>query len=308
MIQIDNLSKRYGKFEALKKVSFEVGKGQVFGFVGPNGAGKTTTMSILSTLLAPTSGKAYVGGFDVVKYPKKVKQLIGYMPDFFGVYDNLKVYEYLNFYASCYGISKAEREQVIPKILELVNLSHKNDSYVDLLSRGMKQRLGLARCLIHNPEVLILDEPASGLDPRARIEMKEILKELRNMGKTIIISSHILSELAEMSDVIGVIEDGKMITIGSVDEIHSRMNEQKRIKFRSIEDMDKLDIFLRENPYITSTTREGNYLVAGFNGTDNEQAQLLNEIVKANFRLLSFAEIEGKLEDIFLEITKGVGQ
>lgn len=308
MIQIENLSKRYGRFEALKGVSFEVNQGQVFGFVGPNGAGKTTTMSILSTLLAPTSGKAYVGGFDVVKYPKKVKQLIGYMPDFFGVYDNLKVYEYLNFYAGCYGISSSEREQVIPKILELVNLSHKNDSYVDLLSRGMKQRLGLARCLIHNPEVLILDEPASGLDPRARIEMKEILKELRNMGKTIIISSHILSELAEMSDIIGVIEDGKMITIGSVDEINARMNEQKRLKIRVVDQMDKLNLFLKENPSITSTTREGSYLVAGFNGDDTEQALLLNQIIKANFQLLSFAETEGSLEDIFLEITKGVGQ
>jgi len=307
MIQIDNLTKMYGKFTALKNLSFEVPRGTVFGFVGPNGAGKSTTMTILSTLLAPTSGKAYVGGLDVLKYPKQVKKLIGYMPDFFGVYDNLKTDEYLNFYGSAYGLTADERSHIIPQLLELVNLSHKANENVDSLSRGMKQRLGLARCLVHDPEVLILDEPASGLDPRARIELREILKELRNMGKTIIISSHILPELAELSDSIGVIEDGQMVAIGSMGEISQRMRGHKLIKVRLLDQWEEVMQTLSENPYITAVEREGQYLVAGFNGSEHEQANLLNQLIRANYPLVAFSETEGNLEDIFLEITKGVG-
>lgn len=194
MIEIKNLTKTYGSFEALKAVNLSIAKGTVFGFVGPNGAGKTTTMSILATLLLPTSGTAKVGGFEVTEQPQEVRKRIGYMPDFFGVYDQFKTTEYLHFYGASYGIPRAERNALIPQLLELVNLSDKKDAYVDSLSRGMKQRLCLARCLVHDPDVLILDEPASGLDPRARIEMREILKELKLMGKTIIISSHILPE------------------------------------------------------------------------------------------------------------------
>jgi len=307
MIQIDNLTKMYGKFTALKNLSFEVPRGTVFGFVGPNGAGKSTTMAILSTLLAPTSGKAYVGGLDVLKYPKQVKKLIGYMPDFFGVYDNLKTDEYLNFYGSAYGLTADERSHIIPQLLELVNLSHKANENVDSLSRGMKQRLGLARCLVHDPEVLILDEPASGLDPRARIELREILKELRNMGKTIIISSHILPELAELSDSIGVIEDGQMVAIGSMGEISQKMRGHKLIKVRLLDQWEEVMQTLSENPYITAVEREGQYLVAGFNGSEHEQANLLNQLIRANYPLVAFSETEGNLEDIFLEITKGVG-
>lgn len=307
MIQIDNLTKMYGKFTALKNLSFEVPRGTVFGFVGPNGAGKSTTMTILSTLLAPTSGKAYVGGLDVLKYPKQVKKLIGYMPDFFGVYDNLKTDEYLNFYGSAYGLTADERSHIIPQLLELVNLSHKANENVDSLSRGMKQRLGLARCLVHDPEVLILDEPASGLDPRARIELREILKELRNMGKTIIISSHILPELAELSDSIGVIEDGQMVAIGSMGEISQKMRGHKLIKVRLLDQWEEVMQTLSENPYITAVEREGQYLVAGFNGSEHEQANLLNQLIRANYPLVAFSETEGNLEDIFLEITKGVG-
>lgn len=208
MIETINLTKKYGSFTALNKLNLKIEKGTVFGFVGHNGAGKSTTFSILATLLAPTSGAAFVNGYDVTTEAKEVRNHIGYMPDFFGVYDQFKTVEYLDFYGASYGISPAERQVLIPQLLELVNLSNKSDVYVDLLSRGMKQRLCLARSLIHDPEVLILDEPASGLDPRARIEMREILKELKNMGKTILISSHILPELAEMCDEIGVITNG----------------------------------------------------------------------------------------------------
>ncbi|MED1916871.1 ABC transporter ATP-binding protein [Brevibacillus sp. DP1.3A] len=307
MIQIQNLRKRYGKMEALKGLSLEIDKGTVFGFVGPNGAGKSTTMSILATLLEPTSGKAYVGGYEVTKHPKEVRKLIGYMPDFFGVYDNLTAEEYLDFYGANYDIPAAERKQIIPQLLELVNLTHKRDAYVDSLSRGMKQRLGLARSLVHNPEVLILDEPASGLDPRARIELREILKELRDMGKTIIISSHILPELAEMCDVIGIVEEGNLVAFGRVDEIYSKMQEQRVLRIRLLDRVEEAMTRLREMPGITRVTREGNWVVAGFSGNDEEQVELLRELAVSGYPVAAFNEAVGDLEEIFLEITKGVG-
>ncbi|HZG17694.1 MAG TPA: ABC transporter ATP-binding protein [Candidatus Bathyarchaeia archaeon] len=307
MIQIDNLRKRYGKMEALKGLSLEIGKGQVFGFVGPNGAGKSTTMLILATLLEPTSGKAYVGGFDVVKQPREVRRLIGYMPDFFGVYDNVTAEEYLDFYASNYDIAPQERKEIIPQLLELVSLSHKRDAFVDSLSRGMKQRLGLARSLVHNPDVLILDEPASGLDPRARIELREILKELRNMGKTIIISSHILPELAEMCDVIGIIEGGELVATGSVDEIYAKMQGYKVLKVRMLDQWEEAAAMLSRQEKVTSVKKDGNLLLADFTGTDEEQAALLQQLAATGLPMASFAEGEGNLEEIFLEIVKGAG-
>ncbi|MGZ0050854.1 ABC transporter ATP-binding protein [Brevibacillus gelatini] len=307
MIQIRNLCKSYGKMQALKGLTMDIEKGTVFGFVGPNGAGKSTTMSILATLLAPTSGKAYVGGYEVTSHPKEVRKLIGYMPDFFGVYDNLTAEEYLDFYGANYDIPSAQRKQIIPQLLDLVNLSHKRDAYVDSLSRGMKQRLGLARSLVHNPEVLILDEPASGLDPRARIELREILKELRDMGKTIIISSHILPELAEMCDVIGVIEEGNLVAYGRVDEIYAKMQEQRVLRIRLTGRIEEAMTRLREMPVITSVTREGSWVVANFSGHDEQQVELLRELAVAGFPVAAFNETVGDLEDIFLEITKGVG-
>lgn len=307
MIRIEHLSKRYGKMEALKELTLEIEQGTVFGFVGPNGAGKSTTMSILATLLEPTSGKAYVGGYEVTKNPKQVRKLIGYMPDFFGVYDNLTAYEYLDFYGANYDIPAPERREIIPKLLELVNLTHKRDDFVDGLSRGMKQRLGLARCLVHNPEVLILDEPASGLDPRARIELREILKELRKMGKTIIISSHILPELAEMCNMIGIIEAGELIACGSMEDIYTQMKEQKLLKIRLLNRWDDLIDKLQALSVISSITQEEDTIVAGFVGSDEEQVRLLAEIIQEGYPLAAFGETEGNLEEIFLEITKGVG-
>ncbi len=264
-------------------------------------------MSILATLLTPTSGTALVGGFDVTKHPRDVRRLIGYMPDFFGVYDNLTVYEYLDFYGASYGLKPDERERIIPQLLELVQLTHKNDAYVDTLSRGMKQRLGLARCLVHSPEVLILDEPASGLDPRARIEMREILKELRRTGKTILISSHILPELAEMCDTIAIIEAGQLIAEGKVEEIYAKMHQQKLLRIRALDDQEGLLRRLREAPLISNAVREDEWITVSFKGTAADQAALLSTLVSEGFSLAAFGEMEGNLEDVFLEITKGVG-
>jgi len=307
MIEIKNLSKTYGKFTALHPLNLEIEEGTVFGFVGQNGAGKSTTFSILSTLLAPTSGTALINGIDIMKKPKEVRKQLGYMPDFFGVYDQLKAEEYLDFYGASYGIAASERDKLIPQLLELVNLSHKRNDYVDLLSRGMKQRLCLARSLIHDPKVLILDEPASGLDPRARIEMREILKELKSMGKTILISSHILPELAEMCDVIGILDHGKLVAQGSVSAIQQQLQSEKIIMVKTL-DIAKTIAFLEENPRITKIEllEEKNGIQFLFKGKEKDQQELLKTAILNEIPIISFSEMESNLEDVFMEITKEV--
>ncbi|WP_429313590.1 ATP-binding cassette domain-containing protein [Paenibacillus mucilaginosus] len=305
MIEIENLTKSYGSFTALKSMNMSIEKGTVFGFVGPNGAGKSTTMSILATLLAPTSGSAKVGGYEVTENPKAVRSLIGYMPDFFGVYDQFKTTEYLHFYGASYGIPKAEREKMIPQLLELVNLTDKADFYVDSLSRGMKQRLCLARCLVHDPQLLILDEPASGLDPRARIEMREILKELKSMGKTILISSHILPELAEMVDEIGVIEHGELIAKGKVHEIQNRMRVQRVLHIRVMEGEKEAAEFLRDQPHVSMVLTDEQGIHVHFGGGDAEQSKLLQVLSGRGLPIITFGEAQTNLEDVFLEITRG---
>lgn len=309
MIETVNLTKKYGKFTALDSLNLKVEKGTVFGFVGHNGAGKSTTFSILSTLLAPTSGTAYVNGYDVTENPKMVRKFIGYMPDFFGVYDQFRADEYLDFYGASYGIPYEERQKLIPQLLELVNLTDKKDAYVDVLSRGMKQRLCLARALIHDPEVLILDEPASGLDPRARIEMREILRELKNMGKTIMISSHILPELAEMCDEIGVINGGKLVATGRVEQIHQQLQANKVLKVLVTGNMEGAIQFFEDCPSVSNiqiNEQKENLLSFSFEGSDAEQVELLKNALGKGIMILSFSQEESNLEDIFLEITKGV--
>lgn len=308
MIETINLTKKYGSFTALNNLNLKIEKGTVFGFVGHNGAGKSTTFSILATLLAPTSGAAFVNGYDVTAEAKKVRNHIGYMPDFFGVYDQFKTIEYLDFYGASYGISPAERQTLIPQLLELVNLSNKSDVYVDLLSRGMKQRLCLARSLIHDPEVLILDEPASGLDPRARIEMREILKELKNMGKTILISSHILPELAEMCDEIGVITNGELVASGSVAAIQEQLQANKVINVKLASDLEKAVLFFEDDHRVSTVSKNANHdmLSFAFTGNDAEQIALLKKALDHGLAILSFSQEESNLEDVFLEITKGV--
>ncbi|SFA74559.1 MULTISPECIES: ABC transporter ATP-binding protein [unclassified Bacillus (in: firmicutes)] len=308
MIEIIDLSKRYGKFTALEGLNLNIEKGTVFGFVGQNGAGKSTTFSILATLLAPSSGTAYINGFNISKDPKAVRRQIGYMPDFFGVYDQLKAVEYLDFYGASYGIPASERAKLIPELLELVNLSHKRDSYVDVLSRGMKQRLCLARSLIHDPEVLILDEPASGLDPRARVEMREILKELKNMGKTIMISSHILPELAEMCDVIGIIDQGKLVAEGSVSEIQQKLQGERMIVAKIYKEIEKAIKFFEDDYNISKLQRreDGVSLQFLYKGNNEEQFMMLKRAISQDIAIISFSDVETNLEDVFMEITKGV--
>ncbi|MGE8206719.1 ATP-binding cassette domain-containing protein [Heyndrickxia sp. NPDC080065] len=308
MIEITGLTKKYGSFTALDSLNLNIDKGTVFGFVGQNGAGKSTTFSILATLLAPTSGTAYVNGFNISIEPKQVRKQIGYMPDFFGVYDHLKAEEYLDFYGSSYGIEANKRKQLIPQLLELVNLSHKRDSYVDVLSRGMKQRLCLARSLIHDPEVLILDEPASGLDPRARVEMREILKELKTMGKTILISSHILPELAEMCDEIGVIDNGKLVAHGSVAEIQKQLQAEKMIVVKVFNNRKKAVQYFEDQPNVSQMDllEDDESFQFVFNGDSEEQWHLLKEAILQDIQIVSFKEFETNLEDVFMEITKGV--
>ncbi|ATO47694.1 ABC transporter ATP-binding protein [Brevibacillus laterosporus] len=307
MIQTQNLSKQYGKFEALKNVNLSIQKGSVYGFIGPNGAGKSTTMMILATLLPATSGKAYVGGYDVEKEPREVKQLLGYMPDFFGVYDNLKATEYLDFYARAYNIPARNRSNLVADLLDLVNLSNKADAYVDHLSRGMKQRLGLARCLVHSPEILILDEPASGLDPRARIEMREILKKLQGMGKTILISSHILPELAELCDEIGVIEKGQLIANGAVNEVSTETRGISIMQVKTLGNVELAEQILHASPFVKRLDNKNSHFRFHFTGTPEEKVILLQQLIQANIPVTHFADSQENLEDVFLAITEGVG-
>ncbi|AEV67169.1 ABC transporter ATP-binding protein [Acetivibrio clariflavus] len=305
MLVINDLVKTYGKFRAVDNLSLEIGKGEIYGFVGANGAGKTTTMKIIAGLLKPTSGSVVVAGIDILKYPASYKNKIGYMPDFFGVYDDLKVTEYLDFYSGVYGIEKSQRPKLIDELLELVNLTDKKDFYVDDLSRGMKQRLCLARSLIHNPELLILDEPASGLDPKARVEMKEVLKELKDLGKTIIISSHILPELAELCTSIGIIEKGKMVVSGTVEEIMQKAAQKKMIRMKVLGDMEGAVKLLKEQPSIGSIEVHNDYLEADFDGTNEVMAEILKTAIKNDIPVVSFTEVDRNLESVFMHLIGG---
>lgn len=308
MIETIGLTKKYGSFYALQDLNLIVEDSTVFGFVGANGAGKSTTFSILATLLQPTAGDAFINGMSVTKNPQDVRRQIGYMPDFFGVYDQLKTDEYLDFYGASYGIKPKERAVLIPKLLELVNLEHKRYDYVDLLSRGMKQRLCLARALIHDPKILILDEPASGLDPRARVEMRDILRELKTMGKTILISSHILPELAEMCDSIGVIDNGKLIAQGSVHDIQAQLQSEKMLRVKVVGDTRSVIPFFEMDPFVSQIEeqQDKNIIQFFYRGTEEDQLRLLQQAIAQKLPILSFSEEETDLEDVFMAITKGV--
>lgn len=305
MLEIKDLHKKYGRFYAVNGLNLSIPEGEIFGFVGPNGAGKSTTMKIICGLLTATSGQIYVDGVDALLHNNKIKEKIGYMPDFFGVYDDLKVDEYLDFYASVYKIKDGSKKKMIDDLLELVDLGHKKDAYVDNLSRGMKQRLCLARSLIHNPKLLILDEPASGLDPRARVEMKNILRNLKDMGKTILISSHILSELAEMCTSIGIIDNGKIIVSGSVADIMQQVYSNKMIKIKVNDKQQEAVNILREFPFIDKITTGENQIQAAFEGGDEEMSRVLAALVTRSIPVAAFAQLDGNLEDIFMKVTKG---
>ena len=307
MLRIKKKKKSYGKFKALDNLNLEIEKGEIFGFIGPNGAGKSTTMKIITGLLSPDSGEVYVNDIDAIKDNRKIKDEIGYMPDFFGVYDNLKTWEYLEFFASIYGITGDSVKKLSMELLELVNLTNKYDSYVDGLSRGMKQRLCLARCLIHNPKFLILDEPASGMDPKARFEMKNILKNLKDMGKTILVSSHILSELGEICTNIGIIEKGHMVCQGKVDEIMNRVSGNYPIVINILNSAEKAVKILKENPKIEKVNYEENKVIVYFNGNDEETVEVLKSLVVNDVPVISFNKQQHSLEDVFMKITNEVG-
>lgn len=303
MISIRDLSKSFGGTIALDGLSLEVERGSVFGLIGPNGAGKTTAMSILATLLLPDGGTALVGGRDVVADTAGVRALTGYMPDFFGVYDGLKVYEYLDFFASAYYLPEAGRDRLIDRLLELVNLEDKRDSYVDHLSRGMKQRLALARSLVHDPEVLILDEPASGLDPRARSEIKEIIRQLGRLGKTVLISSHILPELAELCDRVAIMENGRVVVSGTVEEVTAAGTGSRLIIIEVLEGAGNLAGMLAGRENVSQAESGGQSVRVLFRGNRQDQAGLLKEIIAEGYTVTQFHEVRRNLEEAFMAVT-----
>ncbi|MEZ4538733.1 MAG: ABC transporter ATP-binding protein [Chloroflexota bacterium] len=314
IIELRDLTKQYGELTAVDALNLRIEEGAVFGFIGPNGAGKTTTMRMLTTLLRPTSGEAYIAGHSVIDDPHAVRRVIGYMPDFFGVYEDMKVWEYLDFFAACYDILPAARSGIVDDLLALVDLSHKREAYVETLSRGMKQRLCLARTLTHDPQVLILDEPAGGLDPRARIELRELLRELQKMGKTIFFSSHILSEVADICTSIGVLENGRLVAAGNVSEMMARLRAHRLITMRFVPgaavDVEEAMLSLRGEPGVQSVTAETGEgllpkLQIDFSGDDVALSELLARAIGRGWPVLAFNEESGDLEDVFLQVTKG---
>lgn len=306
MIEVRGLTKAFGATLAVDGLSFRVEKGDALGFIGPNGAGKTTTIRMLASLLKPDSGTAIINGFDVREDPEKVRAAVGYMPDFFGVYDDMKVTEYLDFFAAAYRVPPSERPGLIKDVLELTDLTVKRDAYVDALSRGMKQRLCLAKTLVHDPEVLLLDEPASGLDPRARIEIRELLKELCAMEKTILISSHILTELADLCNKVVIIEHGKLVYAGSAREVGKEITGGRRFV---IEVADRAEEACRVldgcNGVVATDVVEGQ-IHAIYTGTEETQHELLLALIQAGFVVRSFSEQEVNLEEVYMRLTRGI--
>jgi ABC-2 type transport system ATP-binding protein len=306
MIEISEFGKDYGEFTAVDALSLTIGKGEMFGFIGPNGAGKSTTIRFLATLLRASRGDALVNGHSVSRDPMAVRRSIGYMPDDFGVYDGMKVWEFLDFFAVAYQLSRTQRKQIIPDVLELLDLTHKAYDYVNGLSRGMKQRLCLAKTLVHDPPVLILDEPSSGLDPRARIEVKALLKELRRMGKTILISSHILTELADCCTSVGIIERGKLLLHGPIDEVYQKIHGNRIVEARLGRNRDAGLIIIRSNPEVRDLQVDGEQITIEFSSPQHDSAALLKQLVLADVEVRSFAEKEPTLEDVFMLVTKGL--
>ena len=342
-IETIGLTRHYGKLAAVEDLNLAVPQGSLFGLIGPNGAGKTTTLRMLAGLLEPTAGEIRINGTPVNSNTNDLRRLIGYMPDFFGVYEDLVVWEYLDFFARCYDLPSRRRAQVIEELLELVDLTEKRDAYVHTLSRGMRQRLCLAHAMVHDPQVLLLDEPASGLDPRARVEMRELLRELGAMGKTVILSSHILSELAELCDSIGIIERGKLVTSGRLDKIRAQVEGARRLNIRILSDLDAAQAVLRAQPGVgeivlptngngngniaeahavdaesahpdteapialvpAALAHSGNTLEVEFIGDENAVAGLLETLVANKVRVAAFTETQTGLEELFLRLTKG---
>lgn len=309
MIEVINFTKQYGDFMAVDNLNLSIGEGEIFGFIGPNGAGKSTTIRFLATLLKPTSGEGRIAGHSVTQDPMAVRRVIGFMPDDFGVYDGMKVWEFLDFFAVAYEIPRTQRRRIIGEVLQLLDLTHKREDYVNGLSKGMKQRLCLAKTLVHNPPVLILDEPASGLDPRARLEMKYLLNELSRMGKTILVSSHILSELADFCTSIGVIERGKLLAAGSIQDIQRELRSHRVLKIRLIDEQaQRFEPVLKNHLAVKadSVNTIDRTISAEFEGDGPAQADLLRQLIEAGATVEAFDEEALSLEDVFMMITKGI--
>jgi ABC-2 type transport system ATP-binding protein len=307
IIRAEGLVKRYDRTVAVAGVDLEVAQGEIFGLVGPNGAGKTTTLRILATLLLPSAGEAEVAGFSVTRNPDDVRRVLGFMPDAFGVYDDMKVWEYLDFFARCYGIPADRRRRMIGDLLDLVDLGGKRDTYVQALSRGMQQRLCLAHALVHDPQVLLLDEPASGLDPRARVELRELLRELRALGKTILISSHILPELEELCTSVAIVDHGRMLAQGRVADIEQRLRFGAVLRVHVLAEGEELETALAHfaaDPDVASATiLEDRTIELGFRGDDAASARLLARAVSAGLPVVTFARAASDLEELFLQVT-----
>ena len=307
IVRAHGLVKRYDGTLAVAGVDLAVAPGEIFGLVGPNGAGKTTTLRILATLLMPSAGTAEIAGFSITRNPDQVRRVIGFMPDAFGVYDDMKVWEYLDFFARCYGIAPAARRRMIGDLLDLVDLSDKREAYVQTLSRGMQQRLCLAHALVHDPQVLLLDEPASGLDPRARVELRELLRELRNLGKTILISSHILPELEELCTSVAIVDRGQVLAQGKVSEIERRLRFGAVLRVRLLLEGEALeaarDRFATDTDVASAVILEDGTVELGFRGDDAASARLLADAVSAGLPIISFARAASDLEELFLQVT-----
>jgi ABC-2 type transport system ATP-binding protein len=306
-VKTDGLTRRYGRSTAVAGVQLEVESGEIFGLVGPNGAGKTTTLKMLATLLPPTAGDAEIGGHSVKSEPDAVRNVIGYMPDTFGVYDDMRVWEYLDFFGRCYGMTAARRRQMIGDLLELVDLADKKGDYVQDLSRGMQQRLCLAHALVHDPQVLLLDEPASGLDPRARVELRELLRELRSLGKTILISSHILPELEELCTSVAIIDHGRLLASGRVEDIADRFRVGGVYRASVLGDDEKIgkaeQLFAGLNDVVSVVRRPGGTLELALRGDENTAATVLSAAIRGGIKMSSFAPAASDLEELFLQIT-----
>jgi len=309
MIQTINLTKRYGDLMALQNLNLEIEEGDCFGFIGPNGAGKTTTIKILATLLKPTWGEARIGGLSVGPVnARQVRAMIGYVPDYFGSYEDMVVREYLAFFAASYGIHGDKREQVIDDVLDLTDLSYKADAEVNGLSRGMMQRLSVARVLLHDPKVLLLDEPASGLDPRARIEMRELLKELHRMGKTILISSHILLELADLCNKVGIIEQGELKFIGTMDEIFERARTGVVLHVGVADRLASAGELLRQLDGVASVENANGHLRVTLDPEHRDPSRVAAFLVQRGYGLTRLEEERVNLETAFMRLTKGLVQ